>query len=271
MDTASASLSSALMGENSSYLLIALLVIVVFAGLGYFFLVRRANTMPNISPFQDMLPIEKGDKKMKAAPELVDRVVNEIQGEAIQEGFYGGVARGAGIPDCLRVSPEAAQLHAMFVGRCSSTEEGVGDLREFTLLLSQLSCFKKDLLGIAQQVEATRYQPFATQIDMEPIAETTARCFAKTIPPRDLDLFFDKWFKRGHFLITRLCTSANFTETEFKVAEQTYRRLIKTLYGIAKEKCLSGLPILEGRVSPRDPVPFTDPNEEGGRRYAGYY
>ena len=273
MDTASASpsLSNSLLGQNSSYLLIALLVIVVFAGLGYFFLVRRANTMPNLSPFQDMLPIEEGDKKMKGASELVVRQVNEIQGETVQEGFYGGVARGAGIPDCLRTSSEAAQLHAMFVGRCSSTEEGAGDLREFTLLLSQLACFKKDLLGIAQQVEATRYQPFATQIDMEPIAETTARCFAKTIPPRDLDLFFDKWFKRGHFLITRLCTSANFTETEFKVAEQTYRRLIKTLYDIAKDKCLTGTPILDGKISPRDPHPYTNPEEANGRKYAGYY
>ena len=100
----------------------------------------------------------------------------------------------------------------MFAERISGFEEGPEDFKELTLLLSQLSCFKKDLMGVAKQIEATRYQPFATQLDMEPIAETTGRCFAKTIPPRDLELAFEKWSKRGNFLITRLCTSANLSE-----------------------------------------------------------
>lgn len=242
-------------GNNGSYLFIAAIVIAIGIGIFYFVMYKRRNTMPNISPFMDMPTAKSAWAKARG----------------VNEGFYGGVARGAGIPDCLRTSAEAAQVHDMFFGQVSSVEQGAPDMKEFTLLLSQLSCFKKDLLGVAQQVEATRYQPFATQIDLEPIAETTARCFAKTIPQRDLELAFDKWSKRGHFLITRLCTAANKTESEFQLAEQLFAKLIADVKDVAMTKCLTGTPTLFDKpLSPRDPTPFTS-TDISGREYHGYY
>ncbi len=245
---------SQITGEGGSYIFVAIIVIAIAVGIGYFIFYLRSKTMPNISPFKDMEISEKDKEEEKL----------------MAEGFYGGVARGAGIPDCLRTSSEAAQLMALFESKYGGLEEGSADFREFRTLLSTLACFKKDLMGVATQVEATRYQPFLTQIDLEPIAETTARCFAKTIPPRDLELAFDKWSKRGHFLIVRLCTSANLSEAEVQKAESTYKTLIADLYDIAKDKCLTGTPTIAAEPAPRDAKPF-DAGELGGRDYHGYY
>ena len=238
---------ASMLGLSNAYTGIGLAVVLVAIGIGWYILYGRAGTMPNISPFQNM---EKKDKP---------------------EGFYGGVAVGAGVPDCLRTSSEGAQLHALFAKKHSGFEEGPADFKELTLLLSQLSCFKKDLMGVAKQVEATRYQPFATQLDMEPIAETTARCFAKTIPPRDLELAFDKWSKRGIFLITRLCTSANLTESEVKEAETLFHKFIADVKDVAKDACLTGTPTIlaEPQPSPRDAKAY-DPGSSG-REYFGLY
>lgn len=244
-----------LLGENGSYLFVGILVVLAAVGIGYFIFYLRSRTMPNISPFEDMVVTEKEKKEEKQ----------------MEEGFYGGVAVGAGIPDCYRTSSEAAYLHDLFAKKLGSAlEEGNADFREFRTLLSTLACFKKDLMGVAQQVEATRYQTFLTQIDMEPIAETTARCFAKTIPPRDLELAFDKWSKRGHFLIVRLCTATNLTEGEVTKAENIYKSFIADLYDIAKDKCLSGTPMIGDEPAPRDARPY-ESTDISGRDYHGYY
>jgi hypothetical protein len=236
---------ASMLGLSSTYMFVGLFGVLVIVGIGYYILYGRAGTMPNISPFTDM------------------------QKEKKPEGFYGGVAVGAGVPDCLRTSIEGARLHAIFAGRVGGVEEGPEDLRELTLLLSQLSCFKKDLMGVAKQVEATRYQPFDTQINMEPISETTARCFAKTIPPRDLDLIFDKWQKRGHFLIVRLCTAANLTEAQVNEAEGLFQALLKDLKDIAVTNCLHGTPTINAQTQPREAVAY-NPGVDG-REYTGYY
>lgn len=234
------------LGLSGAYMGVSLVAILLVVGIGWYILGGRGSTMPTLSPFEDM------EKKKK-------------------EGFYGGVAVGAGIPDCLRLSVEGSRLYEMFATKPTGFEEGSADFQELTLLLSQLSCFKKDLMGVAKQVEATRYQPFATQIDMEPIAETTARCFAKTIPPRDLDLAFDKWNKRGIFLITRLCTSYSLTESEVTKAESLFKSFIADVLDVAKDNCLTGTPTIQAQpqLNPRDARAF-DPGSSG-REYFGYY
>ncbi len=236
---------ASMLGLSGAYTGLALIVILVVVGIGWYILYGRAMTMPNVSPFEDM------QKK--------------------KEGFYGGVAVGAGVPDCLRTSSEGARLHSLYATKKTQYDEGNADFQELTLLLSQLSCFKKDLMGVAKQVEATRYQAFATQIDMEPIAETTARCFAKTIPPRDLELAFDKWSKRGMFLITRLCTATNLTEAEVNQAENLFRAFIADIKDVATDACLTGTPTIQAQpqLNPRDARAF-DPGSSG-REYFGYY
>ena len=238
---------ASMLGLSGAYTAMSLFLILAIVGLGWYIMYGRAMTMPNVSPFEDM---KKEPKK---------------------EGFYGGVAVGAGIPDCLRTSSEGARLYSMFQGKVDRFEEGTADLQELTLLLSQLSCFKKDLMGVAKQVEATRYQAFATQIDMEPIAETTARCFAKTIPPRDLELAFEKWTKRGIFLITRLCTSANLTDAQHTEAERLFYAFIADIKDVATDACLTGTPTIQAQpqLSPRDAKAY-DPGSSG-REYFGYY
>jgi hypothetical protein len=187
------------------------------------------------------------------------------------EGFFGGVAVGSGDPDCLRSSSEAAQLYSTFRSRTSTTSEGPEDLSELRLLLSKMACFKKDLLGTAQQIEATRYQAYATSMDIEPIAETTARCFAKTIPKRDLDIILEKWSTRAQTLIVRLCTSMNFTEAEHRQAESLLNALVKDISDVAQSVCLAGTPTIGGKPVGRELSGLESASLQEQGTYKGYY
>jgi hypothetical protein len=175
------------------------------------------------------------------------------------EGF-GGVAVGAGIPDCMRTSSEAAQLYALFDGRIPSAGEGAGadSFAEFTQLLSKLACLKKDLMSPSGIVEATKYPDFSTNSDIEQVSETTARCFAKTIPPRDLDLIFEKWEKRGTDLLSQLSTAAKLTAQEEKNAELTFAALWADVYSISKDQCLNTKVAakIAGQDQEREPAPY---------------
>lgn len=235
-------------GDSMLYLVIGLVVAALVVGVGYIFW-TRSNTMPKIQGFQATLMDPSGET----------------------EGFFGGVAVGAGAPDCLRTSSEAAQVYAAFANRTQTTEEGLPDLEELRLLLSKLACFKKDLIGTAGVVEATRYQAYATSMDMEPVAETTARCFAKTIPSRDLELSLEKWGKRGMTLISRLCTSVNLTELEAGQIERLFTLLIKDIGDVARSVCLAGEPQINGVPTPRAPGGFEPPDLQDLGTYKGYY
>lgn len=191
--------------------------------------------------------------------------------EAKKEGFFGGAARGTGAPDCLHTSAEAGELIGMFQGRNSVFEEGSDDLRELTQIASKLSCFKKDLVSPSHIVEATRYQKFVTMHDIEPIAETTGRCFAKTISPRDLELAFDKWNSRGELLIRRLCTSYRLNPSDVNKAQALFRSLIRDIKDIARGACLQGEPTIAGKPGPREAHPFEDAKYETLGEYTGYY
>jgi hypothetical protein len=222
------------------------LALVIWAVASFFW--NRSNTMPKAQGFED------------ASGSVAET-----------EGFFGGVAVGSGDPDCLRTSSEAAQVYALFANRASSTEEGHADLQEFRLLLSKLACFKKDLIGTAAVVEATRYQAYATSMDIEPIGETTARCFAKTIPSRDLDIILDKWTKRGTELIRRLCTSMDVSEMESVQAETLYSELLRDVSDVARSVCLSGEPTINGKEAPRQAGGFEPPALQELGEYKGYY
>jgi hypothetical protein len=188
------------------------------------------------------------------------------------EGFYGGAARGTGSPDCLRSSAEGAELIGMFTGRGESTvEEGDADLRELTQIVGKLSCFKKDLVSPSHIVEATRYQQFVTMHDIEPIAETTGRCFAKTISPRDLEIAFDKWNTRGELLIRRLCTAYRLKPEEVEKAGKLFAYVLRDVKDIARGACLAGEPMIAGKPGPREPHPFEEPKFAELGEYTGYY
>jgi len=188
----------------------------------------------------------------------------------IVEGF-GGVAVGAGIPDCLRTSREAADLYELIATKKDTTGDGPDDLAELQIILSKLSCFKKDLLSPSGIVEATRYQPYNTSHDVEPVSETTARCFAKTIPPRDLGITFDKWSSRGGFLVKRLCGAVGLTQAESDKADSLFAAVITDVSDVAKSQCLVGDVTINGKPGPRDVGGYERPNLSELREYKGYY
>jgi hypothetical protein len=190
--------------------------------------------------------------------------------ESQMEGF-AGPARGGGVPDCLTNSQEASELYEVFSSKNSTTEEGPDDFRELTLLLSKTNCLKKDLLSPSGIVEATRYQSYSTAHDIEPVAETAARCMAKTIPPRDLDIILDKWNSRGKELVRRLCTNYKITDSELKKVDFLFKSVITDISDIAKAQCLKGEVEIAGTKGPREVGAYEPPGLSELKPYDGYY
>jgi hypothetical protein len=231
-------------GKLFAYTILSFFVTALLVTLGYFW--YASTTTPKISGFQD--------RKIKAT-----------------EGFAGPVL-GAGKPDCMSTSKDCAALYAMLSERTVATEEGPDDLRELQNILSKISCFKRDLLGNAKVVQATRYQPFSTSHDLEPVAETTARCFSKTIPQRDLVLSLDKWGSRGTLLIKRLCTAENLSDSEEKEALRLFGDAMADITNISMGECCSdATPVIGGVNAPRMVGGYTPPKTQGLQEYKGYY
>ena len=159
----------------------------------------------------------------------------------VDEGFFGGVARGSGHPDCLRTLPEGSEILDVLLGRVQanpSVSEGGADYREFQLILSKLGCLKKDLMSPSGIVEATRYQAFETAHDRINVAEVCAMCLSKTIPSRDLDIIFATWRDRGKVLLRKLCTEAQLNEEQVKHLDALFHKAWSDVYEIAKSQCL---------------------------------
>jgi hypothetical protein len=188
-----------------------------------------------------------------------------------REGFAG--MGGTGSSDCLYTLAGAAELLSVFEqAGVEGVEEGPKDYSELRLLLGKLACMKKDLMSPAGMVHATLHQPFANTHDREPVGETVARCFAKTIPARELDLSFDLWKSRGLELLRRLCTASNLTEEMSTQQETRYQMVWGDVYMIAKAACLAGEPLIGGKpAGPRDPGAFASNFVMGLDKYVGYY
>jgi hypothetical protein len=186
------------------------------------------------------------------------------------EGF-AGPSKGAGSPDCLRTSSEAAQLNDLISSSTPNTEEGPDDIRELRVLLGKLACFKRDLMSPSGIVEATWKQPFNTTQDMEPIAETTARCFSKTIPKRDLDLSLDKWSSRGTMLVKRICTSLRFSDAKYNQALSLFSSLITDIKDVAYAVCQNKNVIIAGKEGPRMVQGYEPSGLSMLREYKGRY
>lgn len=191
----------------------------------------------------------------------------------VKETFYGGAAKGTGSPDCLRSSSEGAELIGMLeaFGKVEKTAHACDDMRELTQIVGKLSCLKHDLTSTAYIIDSTKSQQFITSHDMEPLAETAGRCFSKTIPPRDLELAFDKWSSRGETLIGRLTIKYKLSESESQKANTLFNALVRDVKDIARGTCLQGEPLIAGKVGPRDPHPFDEPKNVELGSYTGYY
>ncbi len=157
--------------------------------------------------------------------------VTQRKGGPLKEGFFGAVARGAGAPDCNRVLPDAAKV-------ADALYDETDDARELYALVSKLACFKKDLIGTARQIEATRYQTFNTAHDLQPITETISMCFSKNIPKRDLTMIMDKYRARGIILIDRLGASQNLPVSTIKSYESAFMTSMTDVASLAEQGCL---------------------------------
>lgn len=236
------------------FALISLFITALVVSVGYCWW-NSAFTTPTIDNF-------KSGANPKAPPKVMI---------STSEGF-AGPAIGAGEPNCMTTSKDFSALYEMMHTRAVKTEDGPDDLRELGVLLSKLSCMKRDLLGNAKVVQATRYQPFSTSHDLEPVAETVARCFSRTIPQRDLSLSFDKWGSRGTSLIKRLCTALNLSDAEEKEALRLFGDGMADLTDIAMgECCNSGKVVIGGVEGPRMVGGFTPAATQALREYKGYF
>jgi len=185
------------------------------------------------------------------------------------EGFQGPSQGVSDIP-CGQESAEAVALSEMFVGRSSTTEEGKPDLKELKLILSKLTCIKHDLVGTAQVVQSTLYLPYSNTHDRENPADTVARCFTKSIPPRDLDISFGTWKQRGEELINRLCTSYKFSKNNSEYARGLFRSVWTDTFSVAKNACSPPAKAAESE-SPRNVTGFTPETVKELGPYSGYY
>jgi len=192
------------------------------------------------------------------------RSMSLAQQGSMKEGFFGGVARGAGHPDCLRNLNEGPELLGMV-----RSAAGTADYSELQLILSKLGCLKQDIMGPSGIVEATRYQAYETAHDREPIAEVAATCLNRTISKRDLEIIFVTFKDRAKVLLRRLCTISNLTEDQTLQADKLLISAWKDVYEIALGRCIATPGELEAQA--HDAQPFEPPNVQDLREYNGYY
>lgn len=192
-----------------------------------------------------------------------------LKKESQVEGF-GGVAVGAGQPDCLRTLSDAAAVYGRFVGNVEGVEEGSKDLAELRLIFSKWACLKKDLLSPSGIVEATRYTPYSTLHDRIPTADIAGQCNAKTMPARDLDITFETWRDRSVYLLRRLCTAASLNSIEVDALEKQMLSAWADVYNVAKSQCLATIPS-GSKLLPRDAAPMTPDDVAELGPYKGYY
>ena len=186
------------------------------------------------------------------------------------EGFAGPV-NGTSELQCGSKSLEATKLYTMFSKKNSSTEVGGDDLLELSVLLGKLCCLKQDLLAPGSLVNSTKNSPYVTSQDIEPVSETVARCFAKTVPKRDLEISLDKWSKQGDTLVRRLCTSYNLSSGENKEARALLSGLIGDITDILMTVCLKGAVTIAGEEGPRMVNGLEPSSIMNQGTYNGYY
>jgi hypothetical protein len=195
--------------------------------------------------------------------------MNTVPSGLRKEGFQGPAMGVSDFP-CGQESSEARALAEMFFNKNSSAEDGEPDLKELKQILSKLCCMKHDLMSPGQVVQNMMYLPYSNTHDRENPADTVARCFTKSIPPRDLDITFGTWKQRAMTLISRLCTSYKFSSSEADRAMQLFTDVWNDVFSIAKNACSPPLKAPENE-SPRDPKGHIPESVEELGPYTGYY
>jgi hypothetical protein len=188
----------------------------------------------------------------------------------VRENFYGGAISGSSGLACGRMSAEAEALVSMFTSRVlAGKEEDDLNLRDLKAVLSKMLCMKQDLMAPQQTITAAKELGFATHMDIQPVADMTARCFSKTVPERDLSIQFEKWRDFGLNMISRLSASADLTEAEVKKAEELFTAAWKDALDVALTQCIGR--VAKDKVSPHDAAPHIPDSLNELSDYTGYY
>ena len=182
----------------------------------------------------------------------------------VDEGFYGGVARGSGHPDCLRTLPEGSQILDRLQSKGLSASDA--NYAELQLLLSKMACLKKDLMSPSGIPEATRYQAFETAHDRIAVAELTGMCLSKNVPQRELDIVFGTWRERGTQLLRMVCTEANLSDSEAAEQERQFVTAWKDVYDVANSVCLAA-PSQGDQVDGGEAAAYDPPSSNTQRSY----
>ena len=204
---------------------------------------------------------------------IVHQVLKRMNTRPVSESFLSMPVKGAtGVP-CGQMSSEAEALYSMFASvKLNVMKETDLDLLNLKELLGRLCCLKRDLMSPIQTVSSARELGFATHMDIQPLADLTASCFAKTIPERDLSIQFDKWNDFGLKLISRLCLAASFSESQAQEAESLFKSCWQDTYSVSKGSCISTIPKSAfSSNSPRDPAPSSPESIVDLGPYTGRY
>ena len=194
---------------------------------------------------------------------------------------FGGVAVGSGSPDCMRDSLNASKVYEILSSKINmnselkdmdeSQQEARENFDELVLILSKTCCLKHDIMGPSGIIEATRYQKYSTAHDIEQVSETTARCFSKSIPIRDIDIIFEKWDTRSKTLLTIITTSVKLSDSELNDIKKALSDHMADVYDIMKSQCIKGDINIGGIKGPREAQPYEPLNLIENRTYEGYY
>lgn len=200
---------------------------------------------------------------------IVYFVLGRADTRPVREGFQGPVFGTTNLP-CGRASSEAQATLAFFEAKGLGVNNA--DFKDLRDLLSRFTCLKQDLMAPQQMITSVKELGFETHMDIQPLADLTARCFSKTIPERDLSIQFIKWRDYGVDLIRRLCTAGNLGEAEVLYVEKLFLAAWTDVYDVANTVCITS--IKDGgafKGSPRDPAPSADEGDADLRPYDGYY
>ena len=203
---------------------------------------------------------------------IVYQVLKRINTRPVSESFLSMPVKGASGVPCGQMSSEAEALYGMFASvNLDVMKETDLDLSNLRDLLGKMCCMKRDLMSPIQTVSSARELRFATHMDIQPVADLTASCFAKTIPERDLSIQFDKWKDFGTKMIHRLSVAASFSESQVQQAESLFKATWQDAYNVAQETCIGTIPKGAFTTGPHDPAPMSPESIADLRVYDGRY
>jgi hypothetical protein len=214
----------------------AIVFIVAYVVIGY------ANTRPIVQGFQDI----------DTAPYVPTQV------DPTSVSF-----------SCAEVIPQAAQSLQLIQSGVPSSSDA---LRDYKSLLAKISCFKKDISSTDKAITATKDLDFLTQQDIQPVADLTARCFAKSVPERDLEIAYEKWDMAAEALLQTLGKEGGHSTANVQKAYQLFKEANQVSRQTALKECkqsmLSEYQGIEGfENSPHDPIGYHDDTKTLGASF----